>query len=564
MPGNPGEATLTPKELAADYWEGTMRAAPRWATQLGDHRFDDRLEDPSPEAKRADGSRLEALRAAIGQTEARDAEERLTLASLRVQVESDLDSLSCAMEEWTVDPLEGPQVDLLDLATFQPAATVEEGQALLARWRAIGPYLDAFTANLARGLATGRVATRDAVTQVLAQLDELLGKPVEEWSLLHPLATPHEDWPAGETRRLREGVTAAVRDLVRPGFERLRALLRDSILPRARGPERPGLASVEGGEAAYRKLVRIYTSLEVSPGELHETGQAEVERARRAIESLGVLGARTLLDVRRRIASDPALFFATRDEVLGRAEETLRRAEAAAPRFFGRRPRTPCVVLPVEPHEEKLATIAYYLAGDGVRPGAYMVNTSLPETRPRHEAQVLAFHEAVPGHHFQLAIAQEIPGMPEFRKHAGVTAYVEGWALYAERLADEMGLYDSELDRLGMFAFDAWRACRLVVDTGLHALGWSRQRAIDFMAANTLVPDENLAGEIDRYVVWPGQALAYKVGQLEILRLRDAARARLGAAFDLREFHDRVLEVGPVSLSLLRERIEGWVGAAPD
>ena len=186
----------------------------------------------------------------------------------------------------------------------------------------------------------------------------------------------------------------------------------------------------------------------------------------------------------------------------------------------------------------------------------------LPETRPRYEAQALAFHEAVPGHHLQIAIAQELTGIPEFRKHTGITAYVEGWALYCEHLADEMGLYDGDRDRLGMLSFDAWRACRLVVDTGMHSLGWTRQQAIDFMVANTLLAENNIANEVDRYIVWPGQALAYKTGQLEILRLRALAMQQLGSKFDFHEFHDRVLEAGAVSLPILRERIHAWLATS--
>jgi uncharacterized protein (DUF885 family) len=209
----------------------------------------------------------------------------------------------------------------------------------------------------------------------------------------------------------------------------------------------------------------------------------------------------------------------------------------------------------IEEHEEKFSTIAYYRtpAADGSRPGTYFINTYAPDTRPRYEAEALAFHEAVPGHHTQLAFAQELTGVPEFRKHTGPTAFVEGWALYTERLADEMGLYSGDLDRIGMLSFDAWRACRLVVDTGLHEFSWSRSRAIEYMLANTALAANNIENEVDRYIAWPGQATAYKTGQLEILRLRARARERLGASFDIRKFHDVVLGAGAVALETLGE-----------
>jgi uncharacterized protein (DUF885 family) len=554
------------QKLAAEYWEGTLRANPRTATYVGDHRYDGDMEDPTPEGKAREEKRLSRLAARVEAVplEGLGAEDRLTLAALRLQIRNDQDALACNFEEWNVDPLGGPQSELLNMADVQTVTTVEHGKAMVARWHKMGPYIDAVIANLRRGLAANRVATRDAAAKVVAQLDEILGKPIADWALMVPAKAAHDDWPAGALASFRDGLARATAGSIEPAFQRLRALVRDEVLPRTRSAEEPGLCHMKGGLEAYRKQIRIHTSLDLAPDEIHATGLAEVARIKDAMEALGsrLFGvALALPALRERIARDPTMFFATREEVREKAESTLRRAEALVPRFFGLRPKTPCVVKPMEPHEEKFSTIAFYRppAADGSRPGAYLVNTYLPETRPRYEAQALAFHEAVPGHHLQIAIAQELTGLPEFRKHTGITAYVEGWALYCERLADEMGLYDGDRDRLGMLSFDAWRACRLVVDTGLHALGWTRRRAIDFMVANTLLAENNIVNEVDRYIVWPGQALAYKTGQLEILRLRAEAMKRLGADFDLHAFHDRVLEAGAVSLPILRERIGAWL-----
>jgi uncharacterized protein (DUF885 family) len=215
-------------------------------------------------------------------------------------------------------------------------------------------------------------------------------------------------------------------------------------------------------------------------------------------------------------------------------------------------------------NEAPYSTVAYYRqpSADGKRPGTYMINTYLPETRPRYEAEALAYHESIPGHHLQIAIAQELKGIPEFRKHQGVTAFVEGWGLYSERLADEMGLYTSDVDRLGMLSFDAWRACRLVVDTGIHAMGWSRQQAIDYMIENSCLAENNIVNEVDRYITWPGQAVAYKLGQREILALRHEAKQKLGSRFDIKEFHDAVLRNGAVALPVLRQQIEAYIAQA--
>jgi uncharacterized protein (DUF885 family) len=262
-----------------------------------------------------------------------------------------------------------------------------------------------------------------------------------------------------------------------------------------------------------------------------------------------------------RLRSDPLLHFSTSAEVLAVAEAALARANAAIPGWFGRLEKASCVVVEMGEHEARHSTIAYYRepAADGSRPGSYYINTSEPDTRPRYEAEVLAFHEAVPGHHLQIAIAQELQGLPAFRRLAGPTAYVEGWALYTERLSAEMGLLSGDMDRFGILSFDAWRASRLVVDTGLHAMDWSRDQAIGFMVEHTALAENNIANEVDRYLAMPGQALAYKLGQLEILRLREAARTALGSRFEIGGFHDAVLGQGALGLPTLAAHIEAWI-----
>jgi uncharacterized protein (DUF885 family) len=344
-------------------------------------------------------------------------------------------------------------------------------------------------------------------------------------------------------------------------MERFAAFVREVARPLARPQDRAGLCCLPDGATLYDITLRIHTSLPLTAQAIHETGLAEVARINAETRELGgrVLGTTDLATIQARLRSDPALHFTTREDVEAKAVEALRRAEEAVPRWFGILPRTPCTVKRIEEHEEKFSTIAYYRqpATDGSRDGTYYINTYAPDTRPRYEAEALAFHEAVPGHHTQIAIAQELSGLPEFRKHTGPTAYVEGWALYTERLCNEMGLYSGDLDRIGMLSFDSWRACRLVVDTGLHALGWSRQRAIDYMLANSSLAANNIENEVDRYITWPGQATAYKTGQLEILRLRAEARARLGAAFDIKRFHDVVLGSGAVGLLTLGELVRG-------
>ncbi len=547
---------------AAAYWRQVLRNNPRWATQLGDRSFDAQLENVSPAAI---DSQIAVWEAFLEQVQKVDraklgADEAVTAHALEIQLRNELDQLQCHFEEWNVDPLGGPHVDLLNLPDIQIVKTVEHGRDMVTRWRAMGPYFDAVAKNLERGAAKGKLGTKAAISKAITQLDDLLAKPIAEWPLLRPAKEKREGWSDTEHSKFARDLESAVTESVKPALERYRALLGDRLLPKARGPEAVGVSRIDPG--AYSKLIRVHTSLELSADSVHETGLAEVARIDAEIEKLGakLFGTKTVADVRARLAKDPSMFFDTRDAVARKAEQALRRAEAVVPRHFGRLPKTPCVVVRMEPHEEKFSTIAYYRqpSADFSRPGSYYINTSLPETRPRYEAEALAFHEAVPGHHTQIAIAMELTGIAEFRKHVGTTAYVEGWALYTERLADEIGLYESDLDRLGMLSFEAWRACRLVVDTGLHAKEWPRQRAIDFMIAHTLLAENNIVNEVDRYIVWPGQALAYKIGQLEIMKLRDEAKARLGVKFDLGRFHDVVLEAGAVPLPVLRARVEEW------
>ncbi|HEX3427747.1 MAG TPA: DUF885 domain-containing protein, partial [Candidatus Limnocylindrales bacterium] len=391
----------------------------------------------------------------------------------------------------------------------------------------------------------------------------LLARPDGEWPLLEPGRKAGPDWPAGAAARFTDDLEAAVRDGIRPAFARYRAFLVDEVAPLARPDDRAGLAALPGGAEMYRRLARSHTTLELEPDAIHHVGLEETARIDEEIEALGsrILGSSDRPTILARLRSDPALQFATSAEVLGVAEASLGRANDAIPTWFGRLPDAPCVVVEMGAHEAKHSTIAYYRepAADGSRPGSYYINTTEPATRPRYEAEVLAFHESVPGHHLQIAIAQELEGLPTFRRLTGPTAFIEGWGLYTERLATEMGLLSGELDQFGVLSFDAWRACRLVVDTGLHAMGWGREQAIRFMVEHTALAENNIANEVDRYLAMPGQALAYKLGQLEIVRLREASRSRLGRRFDIRSFHDAVLGQGALGLPTLEQVIEEWI-----
>ncbi len=535
--------------LAADYWDAFLERHPTYATAIGDHRFDARLEDESPAARDAWRAQLDDFESRLAAHE--DGDDLITRAALSETLIADRGFLEGELGAFNVDPMNGPQVDLLNIPSYHSARSPSEADALLERWRAMPAYLDQAGDNLRQSLADGRVGVSTLVSKVLEQIGDLLAREDADW----PLMEPAKDAP-----QLRDDLLRMVREEIRSAFERYRAVIADEIAPRARSDDEPGLLHVPGGAEVYARVARSHTSLDTPPEEVHRIGLAEIERIDAEFTELGarLLKAHDLEATLRSLRDDPALYFETRDEVFETAVRSLDRANAATPEWFGRLPKAPCEVVRTPAHEEKHSTIAYYRepSADGSRPGQYYINTYAPETRPRYEAETLAFHESVPGHHLQLAIMQELEDLPAFRRFNGTTAYIEGWGLYSERLSEEMGLLSGELDRFGVLSFDAWRASRLVVDTGIHAMGWTRQQAIDFMTAHTALGTNNIGNEVDRYIAWPGQALAYKLGQMELLRLRAEARDRQGDRFDIRSFHDAVLGSGALPLPVLRQVVE--------
>lgn len=559
-----GVASPLLRAVVGEHWDATMARYPTWASRLGDHRFDDRLFDPSTEARRAWLRRQQqwALRLSALPDASLSPSDRLTRDLLLQELRDALALEVCRFEQWSVSARDNAWVELQELGEQATWTDPRAEAAYLARLAAFPALVDGATADLRRGLAEGWVANRESVARVVAMLDAGLATPTAGWSAVAPEGAPPE--VAG---RLRAAALPALEEGVRPALTRYRDLLRDEILPVAR-VEPPGLVGLPEGEACYRATIRAHTTLDGDPERLHQTGLDELQRIHAEFRALGAaaLGTDDLPAIFERLRTDPALYFATGEEILAAAEGALRRAEAAAPTLFGQVPSAPCVVQPVPDYLAPYTTVAYYqpVRPDGSKPGVYFVNTWEPSTRPRHEAEVLAFHESVPGHHLQIASARALGELPAFRRYGQVTAFVEGWALYVERLADEAGLYGSDLDRLGMLSFDAWRASRLVVDTGLHHRGWTRAQAEAFLLENTPLAPNNVVNEVDRYLTTPGQALAYKVGQLEIRRLRAEAEAALGPSFSLPAFHDRLLGAGALPLPVLADRIEGWIRAAEE
>jgi uncharacterized protein (DUF885 family) len=447
-----------------------------------------------------------------------------------------------------------------------PAVTLTDSAAVdayLQRLGGVGGYFDAITERYRQAQADGRISTWAGVEQAIDQLEGHLALSLDDDTLLRPKLPDDVN-----SERVRARARAIVEDAIRPAMRRLLTGLREEMLPSAREDDRVGLKFVPGGEEAYRAAVRRQTTTELTPDQVHQIGLDTLDSLQAEWAELGgrVLGTSDVAAVRQRLREDRTLRFNDTSEIVAMVTGALARAEAARDDWFPAYRIADCVIEEINPVEARNAALAYYRppAGDGSRPGAHCILTTNPRERFIYEYEALAFHESSPGHHLQIATAQSLKELPTYRRFldAEVCAFIEGWGLYSERLADEMGLYTSDLQRLGMLSFDALRACRLVVDTGMHHLGWSRQQAMDFMWNNTATTRENVSNEINRYIAWPGQALAYMIGRREIRRLRDLAQQRLGSSFDPRTFHGVVLGNGAVPLGVLEQVVNRWLEQA--
>ncbi len=546
--------------LADRYWEAYLEQNPTTATVYGDDRWDDRLEDPSPAGRAAARALRDATIAQLADIPADGlpVEERITHDMLRVVSELGNEADDLRMDlVGLVDQINGPQALLPQGIQFQPADTPARLEKLLARLAAFEPFIAAHVDLLEEARATGMTAPRIVAERTISQAERLLAFPADQ----SPIVTGARLAAGDDAGRAR--VAAIVRDVVDPALARYVEALRGPYLAATR--EDPGLWSAPDGVARYRMAMRTWTSLDLDPADVHQIGLEELaalDADRLAIARSA--GFDSVAAYRVHLASDPANRVTAKEDLVARANEDIARALEVAPRWFGRQPVALCQVRPVEPFMERDAPPAYYYPPtiDGSRPGIYFVNTYDLPTRRLSALASTTYHEAVPGHHFQIALEMETPGLPAFRRLGGRmvgSAYAEGWGLYSERLADEMGLYRSGAERFGMLEAQAWRAVRLIVDTGIHALGRDRAWAVDLLREGAGLSATDAGIETDRYVVWPGQALTYKIGHREISRLRAELAARDGDAFDLRAFHDAVLGHGSLALATLARELPSWV-----
>lgn len=524
----------------------------------------DRLSDNSLPALARDNaladSSLADLRALNGDTLLGRPEWTL-YGSARELLESDRATRVCRRELWSVDQMGGWQIGVAYLATIQPVGTDSLRAQALVRFGTLPAYIETEIVNLREGIRLGYTAPKGAVRLVIEQVNKLLAAPPTESEFYSPAA--RDSAPAFDAAFL-----ALVTDQINPALTRYRDFLRDSYLAAAR--EVFAVSAIPNGVACYRAMARAYSTLDVPPDSVHRLGlqqMALIEQEMQVIaeRSFGTSDVPGLL---RALKSDPKYMFRTRQEIIAYSQAAVDRAKKAMPSWFGILPRADVVIEPYPAFREASASGSYEgAAEDGSRPGVFRISTYKPNTRSRSGPQAVAFHETIPGHHLQGTIALEHAGaIHPLLRYVGNSGYSEGWALYSERLADEMGLYSSDLDRIGMLSEQAYRAARLVIDPALHTMGWTRQQAIAYLASHTTAPQDEAVSEIDRYIIWPGQATSYMLGMLEIKRIRASAESALGPKFDIRAFHDLVLEDGAVPIPMLGAKVGRWVaqgGPAP-
>lgn len=550
-------------QLVADYWEFRLRESPLFATSTGDRRYNDRLDSISlADCRRRNTAEQEFLdRLKAIDSQFLSPSDNANYAILRRLLNDDLAEFRFGSHLMPITQRGGFHIEFPQLYRNIPLESRLDYENYLARLRAFTDYTDGHLELMRTGIASGHVLPAVVLEGWETAIDAQIVTDPEHSTLYEPFKKFPAAVPAAEHNRLRVAARDAISTAVVPSYEKLRKFMADEYVPHAR--DSIAASALPSGREFYRHRVQSFTTTDMTPDEVHQLGLAEVKRIRgemeaiiREVEFEGDFAAFLAF-----LRNDPQFYATSEKQLMQEVALVLKTMDGQLPTFFGKLPRMPYGIRPVPEFVAPRTTAAYYQqpAGDGTKAGFYYVNTFDLKSRPLFNIEALSLHEAVPGHHLQLALQQEMEGMPPFRRFTDFTAFVEGWALYSERLGLEAGFYQDPYSNFGRLTMEMWRACRLVVDTGMHYFGWTREQAIQFLAENTALAMHDIQAEVDRYISWPGQALAYKVGELKIRQLRQLAEEQLGENFDLREFHDVVLSAGGVPLDILEANVRAWL-----
>lgn len=550
--------------LFDDYWQWTLKQSPETATSVGDTRYNDRWSDYSAAVFNSNLQHEAELIAQLGaiDTTGLPEQEQLSATLLMKQFVDDQEGARFKPWEMPVNQFGGPQLTFLQIINMMPFATVKDYDDYIARLNAIPAVFMQVQESMDAGVQDSRTVPQMLMEKAQAQIQKIAAAKPEESPFAGPLAKMPASIPAADQKRIRKEAMDAISQKVLPSYDRFGRYLKAQYIPKCRTTL--GASALPDGKAYYDFQIRTLTTTSRTADQIHQLGLDEVKRDETEMLAIAKkYGFNDLKSFNDHLKNDPKQHPTSAEQLLDAYKRPLAAMQAKLPELFGRLPKAPLEVKPTPEFRAANSAPADYEQGtpDGKRPGVFNANTYNFANRTFFTTEAIAYHEGIPGHHLQISISQELTGIPEFRKEGGYTAYVEGWGLYAEHLGKDAGFYQDPLSDYGRLQADIWRAIRLVVDTGVHSKGWTRQQMVDYFHEHSAVDEPSVQAEVDRYIAWPAQALAYKSGQLKILELRERAKQKLGAKFDIRNFHDEVLDSGALPLDILEKRVDTWIAA---
>ncbi len=556
----PSQDQIDFKNLLDQDWEHTLRENPYFASLLGDLRFNNKVSSNSSEKFKSDANYERAFLDKLDKIKLSNLNDsdQLNYRLIKTSMEVSLEGRNFPRYYMALNQRGGVQdyYSYGDRLNFSNKTDYEDW---FERIKGFNENVKNSLKNNKEGLEMGYTQPKLVTRAVVSQIESLLASSMEDHPYYKIFLSANEIIGDEEASEIQSRVKDFIKNELNPSYRKLMTFLKNVYLPNSRNSV--GISDVPDGKAWYEYLVKYHTTTDLTPDEIHEIGLKEVARIRSEMEDIIALveWEGDFNSFLRFLRTDPQFYYETGEELLDAYRAMSKKIDAFMPSLFNKLPRAPYGVIPIPMESAPYTTTAYYNAPSKGRPGYYYANLYKPETRPKYEIPVLSVHEAVPGHHHQIALAQELENVPKFRNHLSFTSFVEGWGLYSEQLGENMGLYDDPYDKFGQLTYDMWRAIRLVVDTGMHYKGWSREEAVELFLQNTAKTPQDINNEVDRYIAWPGQALAYKIGQLKIMELRDKAKEELGEKFDLKDYHDFILSFGSIPMNILEEKVNEFI-----